>query len=55
MINDSGDLSRETQGVETGIDSQKNQIPEFTTWHENGEAEGSRGVNLKSRPVGFAD
>lgn len=49
MINDSGDLGRGTSGVEAGINSQKSQIPEFTTWEGNSEIEGSGGGGGKSK------
>lgn len=41
--------------METGIDSQKRQISEFTTQHENSKSEESGGVKLKSHPGDSTD
>lgn len=50
-INYSADLGCGASGVETGIDSQKIRIAEFTTLSENSESAESGGLAVKSRPV----
>lgn len=55
MINYSVDLGCRTSGLETGINSQKKRIAEFTTEHENSKSEESGGVTLTSRLVGSTE